>query len=251
MACDTFDVLSLQGLSSFMLIMKCYKKSRKEGCMATMNKLMRINEAMEKITSGMTIMIGGFLGVGTPERLIDKLVENDTQKLTIIGNDTAFIDIGIGKLIVNKQISKLITSHIGTNPETGRQMNEGEIKVELVPQGTLAERIRAGGAGLGGFLTPTGVGTLVQNEKEIIIVENKEFLLELPLRADVALIKAKKADLKGNLVFAQSARNFNPLMATAASLVIVQAEEIVEIGEIDPDYVMLPGIFVDIIVGEE
>lgn len=226
------------------------KESHKEGCMTTMNKLMSIDEAMAKITDGMTIMIGGFLGVGTPEGLINKLVEHDVKNLTIIANDTAFVDKGIGKLVVNKQLSKLITSHIGTNPETGRQMNEGEIEVELVPQGTLAERIRAAGAGLGGILTPTGVGTLVQNNKELIKVENNEYLLELPLRADVALIKAKKADLKGNLLFAQSARNFNPLMATAANLVIVQAEEIVDIGEIDPDYVMLPGIFVDIIVGE-
>lgn len=219
--------------------------------MVNMNKLMDINGAMKRITNEMTIMIGGFLGVGTPEGLIDKLVENDVKELTVIGNDSAFMDRGIGKLIVNKQISKLITSHIGTNPETGRQMNEGEIEVELVPQGTLAERIRAGGAGLGGILTPTGVGTMVQNKKDIITVGHRDFLLELPLKADVALIKAKKADLKGNLVFAQSARNFNPLMATAANLVIVQAEEIVKIGEIDPDYVMLPGIFVDIIVGEE
>ncbi len=226
------------------------KERHKEGCMTTMNKLMSIDEAMAKITDGMTIMIGGFLGVGTPEGLINKLVEHDVKNLTIIANDTAFVDKGIGKLVVNKQLSKLITSHIGTNPETGRQMNEGEIEVELVPQGTLAERIRAAGAGLGGILTPTGVGTLVQNNKELIKVENNEYLLELPLRADVALIKAKKADLKGNLLFAQSARNFNPLMATAANLVIVQAEEIVDIGEIDPDYVMLPGIFVDIIVGE-
>ena len=214
-----------------------------------MKKLMSLNEAVKGVTNGMTVMIGGFLGVGTPEGLIDKLIERDVNKLTVIGNDSAFINRGIGKLIVNKRVSKLITTHIGTNPETGRQMNEGEIEVELVPQGTLAERIRAGGAGLGGILTPTGVGTMVQNGKEVVLVNKREFLLELPLKADVAMIKAKKADLKGNLVFAQSARNFNPLMATAANLVIVQADEIVEIGEIDPDDVMLPGIFVDIIVG--
>lgn len=209
---------------------------------------MEAQEVVGKIRDGMTIMVGGFLGVGTPENIIDKLVEQNTKKLTVIGNDSAFTDKGIGKLIVNKQVSKLIASHIGTNPETGRQMNAGETEVELVPQGTLAERIRAGGAGLGGILTPTGVGTIVADKKQIITIEGKDFLLELPLKADVALLKAKKADKKGNLVFNKSARNFNPLMGTAAELVIVEVEEIVEIGEINPDEVMLPGIFVDILV---
>nr|WP_279388488.1 3-oxoacid CoA-transferase subunit A [Anaerospora hongkongensis] len=172
----------------------------------------------------------------------------EQKQLTVIANDTAFPDKGIGKLVVDGRLKKVIVSHIGTNPETGRQMNTGKIEVELVPQGTLAERVRAGGAGLGGILTPTGIGTMVAEGKEVITVDGKEFLLEKPLRADVALIKAYQADTAGNLLFRRSARNFNPLMAMAAKVVIVEAENIVEAGQIDPDQVMTPGIFVDWIV---
>jgi acetate CoA/acetoacetate CoA-transferase alpha subunit len=211
-------------------------------------KIGSIKDAVEKIKDGMTVMVGGFLGVGTPEALVDALVAKGVKNLTVICNDSAFPDRGIGKLIVNKQIKKLITSHIGTNPETGRQMNEGETEVELVPQGTLAERIRAAGAGLGGILTPTGVGTIVEQGKKKLEINGKEYLLELPIKADIALLKAKKADKKGNLVYRKSARNFNPIMATAADFVIVQVDEIVDVGEIDPDDVMTPGIFVDMIV---
>ncbi|MPN04262.1 Acetate CoA-transferase subunit alpha [bioreactor metagenome] len=164
-------------------------------------------------------------------------------------NDTAFPDIGIGKLIVNKQVKKLIASHIGTNKETGNQMNAGELEVELVPQGTLAERIRAAGAGLGGILTPTGLGTVVAEGKTIIEVDGKEYLLEKPLKADVALIVGAKVDKKGNIRYRKATRNFNPLMAAAAELVIVEADEIVEVGGIDPDDVMTPGLFVDYVVG--
>lgn len=213
-----------------------------------MEKIGSIKDAVEKIKDGMTVMVGGFLGVGTPEALVDALVAKGVKNLTVICNDSAFPDRGIGKLIVNKQIKKLITSHIGTNPETGRQMNEGETEVELVPQGTLAERIRAAGAGLGGILTPTGVGTIVEQGKKKLEINGKEYLLELPIKADIALLKAKKADKKGNLVYRKSARNFNPIMATAADFVIVQVNEIVDVGEIDPDDVMTPGIFVDMIV---
>lgn len=213
-----------------------------------MEKIGSIKDAVEKIKDGMTVMVGGFLGVGTPEALVDALVAKGVKNLTVICNDSAFPDRGIGKLIVNKQIKKLITSHIGTNPETGRQMNEGETEVELVPQGTLAERIRAAGAGLGGILTPTGVGTIVEQGKKKLEINGKEYLLELPIKADIALLKAKKADKKGNLVYRKSARNFNPIMATAADFVIVQVDEIVDVGEIDPDDVMTPGIFVDMIV---
>jgi acetate CoA/acetoacetate CoA-transferase alpha subunit len=145
-------------------------------------------------------------------------------------------------------VKKIIASHIGTNPETGRQMIAGETVVELVPQGTLAERIRAGGAGLGGILTPTGLGTVVEEGKEKLLVNGKEYLLELPLRADIALLKAYKADKAGNLIYRQSARNFNPIMALAADLVIVEVEEVVEVGEIKPDEVMTPGILVDKVV---
>jgi len=212
------------------------------------DKIVSLEKALEKIKDGMTIMIGGFLGVGTPEKLIDGMIEKGVKDLTIIANDTAFPEVGVGKLVVNKMVKHVQTSHIGTNPETGRQMNAGETEVELIPQGTLAERIRCGGAGLGGFLTPTGIGTIVEEGKRKIKIRDKEYLLELPLKADVALIKAHKADKKGNLVYRKSARNFNPIMAMAADLVIAEAQEIVEVGEIDPDEVMTPGIFVDMIV---
>lgn len=185
------------------------------------------------------------MGVGTPENLVSALMESNAKDLTLIVNDTAFPETGVGPLILNKLIKKVIVSHIGTNPETGRQMIANELDVELVPQGTLAERVRAGGSGLGGVLTPTGVGTVVAEKKETIVVDGREYLLEKPLRADVALLKAFKADKAGNLVYHRSARNFNPLMALAADLVIAQVEEIVEIGEIDPDDVVTPGILID------
>jgi len=213
-----------------------------------MSKITTIEQAMQKIEDGMTLMIGGFLAVGTPEVFVDALVAQGTKQLTVIANDTAFPDKGIGKLVVDGLLKKVIVSHIGTNPDTGRKMNTGELEVELLPQGTLAERVRAGGAGLGGILTPTGIGTTVAEGKEVINVDGKEFLLEKPLRADVALIKAYKADTAGNLIFERSARNFNPLMAMAARVVIVEAENIVEAGQIDPDQVMTPGIFIDWIV---
>lgn len=213
-----------------------------------MAKMITQQAAAAMVKDGMTVMIGGFLGVGTPESLVDALVAQGTKDLTVIANDTAFPEKGIGKLVIKKQLKKAIVSHIGTNPETGRQMNAGELAVDLVPQGTLAERIRAGGAGLGGILTPTGLGTVVAEGKQTITVDGREFLLEKPLRADVALIKAHTADKAGNLVFHSSARNFNPLMATAAEVVIVEATNIVEIGAIDPDAVMLPGIFVKYLV---
>ncbi|MBN4069308.1 MAG: acetate CoA-transferase subunit alpha [Alkaliphilus sp.] len=216
-----------------------------------MNKVIDIEKFSNKIKDGMTIMIGGFLGNGTPETLIDAIVEKGVKNLTIIANDTAFVDKGIGKLIVNKQVKKVITSHIGTNKETGRQLNAGELEVVLVPQGTLAEQVRAGGAGLGGILTPTGLGTIVEENKQKIVVDGKEYLLETPIRADVALIAGSKVDKSGNAYHTKSTRNFNPLMATAADLVVVEAEKVVEIGEIDPDVVMTLGIFVDFVVRGE
>ncbi len=216
-----------------------------------MNKVTTIAQALESVQDGMTVMIGGFLAVGTPELLVDALLAKGTKDLTVIANDTAFPDKGIGKLVVNRRLQKAIVSHIGTNPETGRQMNAGELQVELVPQGTLAERIRAGGAGLGGILTPTGLGTIIAEGKDMIVIDGREYLLEKYLKADVALIKAHTADTAGNLLFHRSARNFNPLMAMAAGTVIVQAENIVEAGHIDPDQVMTPGIVVDWIVRGE
>jgi len=213
-----------------------------------MNKICTRKDIVSKFRDGQTLMIGGFLAVGTPESLVDTLVENNVKDLTVIANDTAFVGKGIGKLVVNKQLKQVIVSHIGTNPETGRQMNAGELEVELVPQGTLAERIRCGGAGLGGILTPTGVGTIVEKGKEKITQNGKTYLLESALKADIALIKAYKADTSGNLVYRYAARNFNPLMAMAAQLVIVEAEEIVEVGALDPNEVMTPGIFVHMII---
>ena len=192
-------------------------------------------------------MTGGFLKCGSPKEVIEKLLENGTKDLTLIANDTSFPDFERGKLVVNKRIKKAIVSHIGTNPETGKQMHSGEMEVELVPQGTLAERIRAAGAGLGGILTPTGVGTIVQEGKEIIEIEGKKYLLEKPLKADVALIYGTKVDSLGNVSFHGSTRNFNTIMATAADTVIVEAEEIID-GYLDPNEVVIPGIFVDYIV---
>lgn len=214
-----------------------------------MNKLISVEEAVNMIHDGMTIMVGGFLGCRNPYVLVDALVAKGVKDITLIANDTSFPEIGIGKLIVNKQVKKLIASHIGTNKETGNQMNSGELEVELVPQGTLAERIRAAGAGLGGILTPTGLGTVVAEGKDIITVDGREYLLEKPLKADIALIVGAMVDKKGNVRYKKATRNFNPLMATAADIVIVEADKIVEVGEIDPDDVMTPGIFVNYIVG--
>ncbi len=214
-----------------------------------MNKIISINEAVDKIKDGMTVMIGGFLANGTPEKLIDALVERGVKNLTLICNDTGFPDRGVGKMVVAKQFKRIIVSHIGTNPETANQMNSGETTVNLVPQGTLAERIRCEGTGLGGFYTPTGIGTEVEEGKEKKVINGKEYLFELPLRADVALLFGSVADKKGNIVYNKTMKNFNPIMATAADTVIVQAEKIVEVGELDPELVMTSGIFVDYIVG--
>lgn len=213
-----------------------------------MEKVISVDQALEKVKDGMTVMVGGFLGVGNPPALVDALVKKGVKNLTLIANDTARPELGIGKLVVNKQLQKVIASHIGTNAETGRQMIAGELSVDLVPQGTLAERIRCGGAGLGGFLTPTGVGTIVEDGKQRLVIGGKSYLLELPLRADVALLSAHKADKFGNLVFWRSTRNFNPIMAFAADVVIVEAKQIVETGEIDPDEVMVTGVVIDWLV---
>lgn len=212
------------------------------------NKLVTMEEAVSHVKDGMTVFIGGFLGVGTPEKIIDALIEKGVKDLTVIGNDTGYPDRGIGRLVVNNQVKKVIASHIGTNPETGRRMHTGEMEVELVPQGTLAERIRCGGNGLGGFLTPTGVGTIVQEGKEVITVDGKDYLLEKPLKADVALLNGSIVDELGNIIYAKTTKNFNPMMATTADTVIVFAENLVKVGEIDPDHVMTSRIFVDYIV---
>lgn len=213
-----------------------------------LNKQTEWSELGRHFHDGISVMFGGFIGVGTPEGLVALLIEQGTQALTLIGNDAAMPETGIGPLIASGQVGRAVVSHIGTNPVAGRKMIAGELDVELVPQGTLAERIRCGGAGLGGVLTPTGVGTVVEEGKTKLVVDGKAYLVELPLRAEVAILKAKRADRAGNLVYERAARNFNPLMALAADCVIVEVDEIVEIGTIDPDQVMTPAALVDHIV---
>ena len=216
-----------------------------------MRKTIKVAEAVARMPDGVRLMIGGFMGVGTPPRLIDEAVRQGKKDLTIIANDTARPGVGIGKLIDAKLVRKVITSHIGTNPETQRQMLAGEIEVELVPQGTLAECIRAGGYGLGGVLTPTGAGTLVEDNKQTLEIDGRTFLLEKPLRADFAFIYAKQADYIGNLAYALTARNFNPLMAMAAEIVMAEAENIVPVGVIPPDAVMTPAVLVNHLITKE
>lgn len=204
------------------------------------HKLINRKEFAALIKDDMTIMIGGFLACGTPDTLIDIIIEKGVKNLTIICNDTAFADKGLGRLIATQRVSRVITSHIGTNPETGKQMVEGTLSVELVPQGTLVERIRCAGAGLGGVLTPTGVGTIVEEGKQKLTVEGVDYLLELPLRAELALIYGSVVDKAGNVVYNATTRNFNPTMAMAADTVVVEAQKIVEIGELQPELVMTP-----------
>jgi acetate CoA/acetoacetate CoA-transferase alpha subunit len=216
-----------------------------------MQKVLTLAAAIEIIPDGASLMIGGFVGVGSPHGLIAELVRQGRKNLTVIANDTARAGFGIGRLIDAKAVKKLVVSHIGTNPETQRQMIAGDIDVELCPQGTLAERIRAAGYGLGGVLTPTGVGTTVAENKQEIEIEGKQFLLELPIKADFALIAAHRADYFGNLDYALTARNFNPVMAMAGTRVIAESAEIVPVGVISPDEVVTPGVLVDHLVKRE
>ncbi|HEY8162130.1 MAG TPA: 3-oxoacid CoA-transferase subunit A [Methylocystis sp.] len=205
-------------------------------------------QAAAMIPDGVSIMVGGFLGVGSPDRVIDALVARGARGLTIIGNDTAMPTRGVGKLIEAGCVAHVKASHIGTNPTTQKKMISGEIEVELVPQGTLAERIRAGGCGLGGILTPTGVGTVVAEGKPVIEIDGASFLLEKPLRADFALLRAHEADHLGNLTYRLTAANFNPVMAFAADCVIAEPDEIVPVGVIPPDAVRTPGVLVHCLV---
>jgi acetate CoA/acetoacetate CoA-transferase alpha subunit len=214
-------------------------------------KTIALHDAVAMIPDGASLMIGGFMAVGTPERVIDELVRQGKCNLTIIANDTAMPGRGIGKLVSAGLISRTIASHIGLNPEAQQQMIAGKMVVDLVPQGTLIERIRAGGFGLGGILTPTGVGTVVEEGKRRIEVEGKSYLLETALRADFALVHAFLADYLGNLSYALTARNFNPVVAMAADTVIVTAEHIVPVGVIAPDHVVTPAPIVDYLVTNE
>ncbi|MFW6266408.1 MAG: CoA transferase subunit A [Halanaerobiales bacterium] len=213
-----------------------------------MSKIVSPDKVKGVLKDNQAVMIGGFLECGAPENLIDLLHEEDITGITLIANDTGFPEKKVGSLIVEKRVDSVIASHVGTNPQTGKQMNNEEIEVELVPQGTLAERIRSEGAGLGGILTPTGVGTVVEEGKDKIEIDGKEYLLEKPIRGDIALIKAWKADEAGNLIYRYAARNFNPIMAMAADTVLVEAEEIVATGSLDANKIMTPGVFVDYIV---
>ena len=205
-------------------------------------------EAVAMIPDGASIMVGGFMGVGTPERLLDELVRQKKSGLSLISNDAAIPGTGVAKLFEGAQVSRMIGTHIGLNPKAQQQMLGKQITVDLIPQGTFVERIRAGGCGLGGVLTPTGVGTLVEEGKQKIEVNGKAFLLETALRADFALVHAFLADYLGNLAYALTARNFNPVMAMAADTVIVTAEHIVPVGVIAPDHVVTPGPLVDYLV---
>jgi acetate CoA/acetoacetate CoA-transferase alpha subunit len=211
-------------------------------------KTVPLEQAVELIPDGASVMVGGFMGVGTPEPLMDELVRQGRRGLTVIANDTARPGCGIGKLVTHGVASRAIVSHIGLNPETQKKMIAGELEVELVPQGTLIERIRAGGFGLGGILTPTGIGTTVEEGKRKIDLDGAQYLLEPALKADFALVGAFLSDYYGNLVYALTARNFNPVIAMAARTVIVDAAHIVPVGMIAPDHVVTPAVLVDYVV---
>ena len=213
-----------------------------------MNKFISLTDAAAKIKDGMTLMIGGFLGHGAPDKIIDELVKSDVKNLTLIVNDSGFPDKGCGKLVSNHQVKKLIVSHIGTNPDSGKKMNSGEMDIEFSPQGTLAERVRCGGSGLGGVLTPVGIGTIIEENKQIIHVDGKDYLLEKPLRADFALIRASVGDEAGNLIYKGTMQNFNPLMAMAADTVIAEVDEVSPTGSLSPESIHTPSIFVDYII---
>lgn len=219
-----------------------------ERIIAKKNKIASIEEALEHIADGCTLMYGGFGGVGTPPTLVQGILDKGVKDLTLIGNDTGFPDIGIGRLVTAERAKKVIASHIGSNPNAGKLMTEGKLQVEFSPQGTLAERVRAGGVGLGGIFVDIGIGTIAEEGKEKITIGGKEYLIETALTAEVSIIYAKKADPLGNLVFDKSARNFNPLMAMAGAFTIAEAEEIVPAGELDPECIVTPGIYVDMVI---
>jgi acetate CoA/acetoacetate CoA-transferase alpha subunit len=214
-------------------------------------KAVSTEQAVAMIPNGASIMVGGFMGIGTPERLLDELVRQQKSGLFLISNDAATPGKGVGKLFEGAQVSRMIGTHIGLNPKAQQQMLNKQISVDLIPQGTFVERIRAGGCGLGGVLTPTGVGTLVEEGKRKIDVNGRTYLLETALRADFALVHAFLADYAGNLSYALTARNFNPVMAMAADTVIVTAEHVVPIGVIAPDHVVTPGPLVDYLIANE
>jgi acetate CoA/acetoacetate CoA-transferase alpha subunit len=213
-----------------------------------MAKIITVEEAVNMVKEGSKILFGGFLAVGATENLIEALKNKGTKNLHLVAICTDYEDRGCGILIANKQVKSVQSSHIGTNKATQAQYNSGELEVEFIPQGTLMERIRSAGAGLGGVLTPTGLGTVVEEGKQIITVKGKDYILEEPIFGDFAFLRAKKADKLGNLVFDKTARNSNPIMATASKITIVETDEILEPGEIPPDEAQCPGIFIDYLV---
>ncbi|NOU84606.1 3-oxoacid CoA-transferase subunit A [Paenibacillus sp. LMG 31460] len=211
-------------------------------------KVRTLEEALQAITDGCTMMYGGFGGIGTPPTMIEGILQKGIKDLTIIGNDTGFPHIGIGRLITAGRVKKVIASHIGSNPNAGLRMEEGTMEVVFYPQGTLAEKIRAGGVGLGGILVDVGVGTIMEQGKATVSIDEKKYLVEPALTADVAIVHAKKADPYGNLVYDKSGRNLNPLVAMAGKFTIAEVDEIVPLGELDPENIVTPGIFVDMVI---
>lgn len=205
-------------------------------------------DAVSCIKKGDAVMVGGFNYGGIPYTLVDALLEQGTDQLTMISNDTAYADVGHGKLVSQGRCKKVIASHVGLNKKTGELYLSGQLELELLPQGTFVEKIRAAGFGLGGFLTPTGVGTIVQEGKQILEIDGRKFLLELPLRANVALIRAYRADRMGNLIYKGTNRNFNPAMSTAADIVIAEVDSVVDVGELSPDDIVTQGILIDMLV---
>lgn len=216
-----------------------------------MNKVGTLDEALIHIHNGCVLMCGGFGGIGNPPTLIEGMIKKDIRDITLIANDTAFPTIGIGKVVSQGRVKKLITSHIGSNPVAGKLMVEGKMDVEFSPQGTLAERIRAGGVGLGGILVDVGIGTMVEEGKEKVYVKGEEYVIETALTADVSIVHAKKADTFGNLIYDTSARNTNPLVAMAGKITIAEVEEIVPVGQLDPDAIITQGVFVDMVIQSE
>ncbi len=213
-----------------------------------LSKVATLEEALAYINDGTILMYGGFGGIGSPPTLIEGILQKGFKDLFLIGNDTGFPGVGIGRLVTAGRVRKLVTSHIGSNPNAGEQMYRGALEVEFCPQGTLAERIRAGGMGLGGILTDVGIGTVVEEGKQKVEVNGKEYLIETSLTAEVAIIHAAKADPFGNLTYARSGRNFNPLVAMAADITIVEADEIVPLGALDPEEIVTPGIYVNMVI---
>lgn len=215
------------------------------------NKVVSLDEALTPIVDGCTLMFGGFGGVGSPPTLINGIDKKGVKDLILIGNDTGFPDIGIGRIVSKGKVKKIITTHIGSNPIAGQLMVEGKMEVEFCPQGIFMERIRAGGAGLGGVLSDIGIGSDISKGKEMIEINGKTYLIEPALTADVAIVHAKYADPFGNLIYDKSARNTNPYVATAGKITIAEAEEIVPLGELDPENIITPGIYVDYIIEGE